>query len=226
MLEKDFERLTHSAITLRQGTLIVGIKLQVLKNHDNPLILIIYSECPVNIRILPLTPLAVVMLLGRTVEFDVLSSVKKKSSLPQGENFQAEVASVQDPPALDLTDAEKKTNGVTPNQLGVVVGLLLPLHYETPVGINRIGNFDAETGHVVTYQAGCLLVIHPLGRNHGEFHFLYKYDEHRPLRLSMKLPRALADSHLVYYDEWATSLKGPTKLYSVTKVVESEDEDE
>ncbi|KAF5247983.1 hypothetical protein FANTH_6264 [Fusarium anthophilum] len=110
-----------------------------------------------------------------------------------GQNdFQSEVASVQEPPALDLMDAEKETNGVT-------------------------SAFNAETGHVVPHQAGCLLVIRPLWRNNGEFHVLYKYDEHRPLRLSMKLPRALADSHLVYYDEWATSLKGPMKLDSVTK---------
>ncbi|KAF5571310.1 hypothetical protein FPHYL_622 [Fusarium phyllophilum] len=38
----------------------------------------------------------------------------KKSSLPQGEDFQAEVASVQDLLALDLTDAEKETDGITP----------------------------------------------------------------------------------------------------------------
>ncbi|KAF5625880.1 uncharacterized protein FTJAE_9863 [Fusarium tjaetaba] len=125
----------------------------------------------------------------------------KKSSLPQGEEFQAEVASVQDPQALDLADTKK-------SQLGVVIS-------------TSSGTFDAETGHVVPYQAGCLLVIRPLWRNNGEFHVLYKNDEHRPIRLSMKLPRASADSHLVYYDEWTTSLKGPMKLNSVPKKLPS-----
>ncbi|KAF5695304.1 hypothetical protein FGLOB1_14057 [Fusarium globosum] len=155
----------------------------------------------------------------------------KKSSLPQGEDFEAEVTSVQEPPALDLTDTEKETDGATPSQLGVLVGLLLPLHYKTPKDINLVGTFDAETGHVVPYQAGCLLVIRPLWRNKGEFHVLYKNDEHQPLRLSMRLPRQWADSHMVYYDEWATSLRGPLKNEQVkicdrVNVSEDEDEDE
>ncbi|KAF5971362.1 hypothetical protein FCOIX_9910 [Fusarium coicis] len=132
------------------------------------------------------------------------------ASLPQGEDFQAEVASVQDPLALDLTDPKKETDGVIPNPLGVVVGLLLPLNCQTPVDINLVGTFDAGTGHVVPYQAGCLLFIRPLLRNNGEFHVLYKNVEHRPLRLSMKLLRTSAD--LIYYDEWTTFPKGPMKL--------------
>jgi hypothetical protein len=62
-----------------------------------------------------------------------------------------------------------------------------------------------------------LLAICPLGRNLGEFHVLYKKDKHQQLRLSVILPRAVAKSHLVYYDEWATSLRGPMKLDPVTK---------
>ncbi|PNP84891.1 hypothetical protein FNYG_01715 [Fusarium nygamai] len=225
VLEKDFERLTHLAITLRQGTLIDGIKFQglsFLKNYENPLILIIYSECPVNIRILPLNPTGLVYATGQDGRVRrSLIREEKKASLPQGEDFQAEVASVQDPLALDLTDTEKETDRVILSQLGVVVGLLLPLNYQTPVDINLVGTFDAETGHVVPYQVGCLLVIRPLWRNNGEFHVLYKNYEHRPLRLSMKLPRASADSHLIYYDEWTTSLKSPMSLDSVPKKITS-----
>ncbi|EWG42917.1 hypothetical protein FVEG_04603 [Fusarium verticillioides 7600] len=141
----------------------------------------------------------------------------KKASLPQGEDFQAEVASVQDLLALDLTDPEKEIDGVILSQLGVVVGLLLPLNCQTPVDINLVGTFDAGTGHIVPYQAGCLLFIRPPWRNNGEFHVLYKNDEHRPLRLSMKLLRTSAD--LIYYDEWTTSPKGPMKLDSVPKKI-------
>ncbi|KAF5540441.1 hypothetical protein FMEXI_8400 [Fusarium mexicanum] len=213
MLDKDFENLTHLAITLHQGALVDGIKFQ---GHSCS-----GADMQIHewyIRNVQSTPGYCPQPTGWGYATGQNGRVRRslirytKSSLPQGEDFQAEVASVQEPPALDLTDAEKETNG-----LGVVVGLLLPLHCETPVGINLVRAFNAETGHVIPHQAGCLLVIRPLWRNNGEFHVLYKYDEHRPLRLSMKLPRTLADSHLVYYDEWATSLKGPMKLDSVTK---------
>ncbi|KAG5750250.1 hypothetical protein H9Q69_001057 [Fusarium xylarioides] len=148
----------------------------------------------------------------------------KKSSLPQGEDFQAEVAwSCPESPqtAIAPSSETERCTGLHKRQLGVTVGLLLPLHYQTPVGINLVGTLDAETGHVIPYQAGHLFVIRPLWRNNGEFHVLYKNDDHRPVRLSMKLPRALADSHLVYYDEWTTSLKGPMKLDSVPKKMTS-----
>ncbi|KAF5606097.1 hypothetical protein FPCIR_198 [Fusarium pseudocircinatum] len=138
-----------------------------------------------------------------------------------GQDGRVRLASVQDLQALDLTDAEKETYGVILRQLGVMVGLLLPLHYQTPVGINLVETFDAEIGHVIPYQDGCVFIIRPLGRNNGEFRVLYKNDEHRPLLLSMKLPRASADSHLIYYDEWTTSLKGPMKLDSVPKKITS-----
>ncbi|KAG9500965.1 hypothetical protein J7337_006646 [Fusarium musae] len=120
-------------------------------------------------------------------------------------------------PGSHLTDPEKEIDGVILSQLGIVVGLLLPLNCQTPVDINLVGTFDAGTGHVVPYQAGCLLFIRPPWRNNGEFHVLYKNDEHRPLRLSMKLLRTSAD--LIYYDEWTTSPKGPMKLDSVPKKI-------
>ncbi|KAJ0154071.1 Sphingoid long-chain base transporter RSB1 [Fusarium oxysporum f. sp. albedinis] len=68
----------------------------------------------------------------------------KRSPRPQGEDFQGEVTSVQDLTGLDLTDAKKETDG-----LGVMVGLLLRLHYHTPKGSNLVGTFEPYTGHVI-----------------------------------------------------------------------------
>ncbi|KAG7417638.1 hypothetical protein Forpe1208_v005104 [Fusarium oxysporum f. sp. rapae] len=74
----------------------------------------------------------------------------KRSPRPQGEDFRGEVTSVQEPPpGLDLTDAKKETDEVIPNQLGVMVGLLLPLHYHIPKDSNLIGTFEPDTGHVI-----------------------------------------------------------------------------
>ncbi|TVY77147.1 hypothetical protein Focb16_v006623 [Fusarium oxysporum f. sp. cubense] len=73
----------------------------------------------------------------------------KRSPRHQGEDFQGEVRSVQDPTGLDLSDAKKEADGVIPNQLGVMVGLLLRLHYHTPKDSNLVGTFETDTGHVI-----------------------------------------------------------------------------
>lgn len=50
-----------------------------------------------------------------------------------------------------LSDTECCTN-LPRNQLGVMVGLLLRLHYHTPKDSNLVGTFEPYTGHVIPYQ--------------------------------------------------------------------------
>ncbi|KAI7765806.1 hypothetical protein LZL87_000919 [Fusarium oxysporum] len=75
---------------------------------------------------------------------------------PSGWSYATEQSSRarRTPPGLDLTDAKKETDEVIPNQLGVMVGLLLPLHYHIPKDSNLVGTFEPDTGHVIPRWRG------------------------------------------------------------------------
>ncbi|EXK45880.1 hypothetical protein FOXG_07681 [Fusarium oxysporum f. sp. lycopersici 4287] len=78
------------------------------------------------------------MPLSGAAELDVLSSAKKDRH------------DLKDLTGLDLTDAKKETDGVISNQLGVMVGLLLRLHYHTPKDSNLVGTFEPYTEDSLT----------------------------------------------------------------------------
>ncbi|SCO82290.1 uncharacterized protein FRV6_06503 [Fusarium oxysporum] len=87
-----------------------------------------------------LIPVTGVMPLSGAAELDVLSSATKDRR------------NLKDLTGLDPTDAKKETDGVISNQLGVMVGLLLRLHYHTLKDSNLVGTFEPDTGHVIPYQ--------------------------------------------------------------------------